>query len=403
MLRNEVCMGTVLDYLEEYGDYTLAELPFSEVDSLILSQFSYLKFDGLVPGPEEKKASVSMRELNENADKDKLFADERYRENNTALFERMLAGKRFGELRLDNYVNYIDLDKETQFSAVTCFFPDGTVYVAYRGTDETIVGWKEDFNLAFSEPVPGQLMSVKYLENTAKTFKGPFLVGGHSKGGNLAVYAAMYCSSKVRGRIEKIYTHDGPGFRPEVLEKGAFREIEERIHKTIPHSSLVGMILFSEVPYHVVESKKMGVAQHDPYTWLIDKESFRFVDEIYSGRKIMDESLNEWILSLTPEQMKIFVDTLYQVLLASDTDNLIDLTANLPQSLQKIRTAMKQVDEETAGVITDMVKLFMEKISVNAKTYVKNMAEQEREKLEEGLKQLEQKTKKTKKTMEKSE
>ena len=108
-------MGTVLDYLEEYGDYSLAELPFSEVDSLILSQFSYLKFDGLVPGLEEKKASVSMRELNENADKDKLFADERYRENNTALFERMLAGKRFGELRLDNYVNYIDLDKETQF------------------------------------------------------------------------------------------------------------------------------------------------------------------------------------------------------------------------------------------------------------------------------------------------
>ena len=117
----------------------------------------------------------------------------------------------------------------------------------------------------------------------------------------------------------------------------------------------------------------------------------------------MDESLNEWILSLTPEQMRVFVDTLYQVLLASDTDNLIDLTANLPQSLQKIRAAMKQVDEETAGVITDMVKLFMEKISVNAKSYVKNRAEQEREKLEEGLKQLEQKTKKTKKTMEKSE
>lgn len=147
----------------------------------------------------------------------------------------------------------------------------------------------------------------------------------------------------------------------------------------------------------------MGVAQHDPYTWLIDKESFHFVDEIYSGRKVMDESLNEWILSLTQEQMKVFVDTLYQVLLASDTDNLIDLTANLPQSLQKIRAAMKQVDEETAGVIMDMVKLFMEKISVNAKSYVKNRAEQEREKLEEGLKQLEQKTKKTKKTMEKSE
>ncbi len=388
-------MGTVLDYLKEYGDYSLEELPFSDVDSLILSQFSYLKFDDMVPGLDEPGKQLSLKELEQHAQKDKLFADERYRENNTALYEGMLASIRFGGLKLSNYVNKIDLDKETQFSAVTCVFPDGTSYVAFRGTDETIVGWKEDLNLAFSEPVPGQIMSVDYLEKTAATLQGRFCVGGHSKGGNLAVYSAMYCNPETRARITWVFNHDGPGFRPEVLTQGAFQEVENRIRKTIPHSSLVGMILFSEVPYRVVESKKIGVAQHDPYTWLIDKESFRLADEVYSGRKVMDESLNEWILSLTPEQMRVFVDTLYQILLASETDNLIDLAANWPQSVQKIRAALKQVDEETAKTITKIIKSFMERISVNTRSFLKNKAEQEKEKLEEGLKQLEQKTKKT--------
>ena len=146
-------MGTILDYLKEYGDYTLAEKPFDEVDSLVLSQFAYLKFDGLAPSPGEEEPAVSLQELMEHTDYDHLYADERYREDNTALFHGLYNGKRFRELRVYNYVNQIDLDTETQFSAVTFRLPNGVCYVAYRGTDETIVGWKEDLNLAFSEPV----------------------------------------------------------------------------------------------------------------------------------------------------------------------------------------------------------------------------------------------------------
>lgn len=387
-------MGTVLEYLEDYGEYSFEELPFSEVDSLILSQFAYLKFDGLVPGIEEDGRQIGMQELQGLPDRERLFADERYREKNTALYTRMLAGKRFGTMKVSNYVNHIDTDRETQFSAITCQLADDTVYVAFRGTDETIVGWKEDLNLAFSKPVPGQLMSVKYLEQVAAGFRGSFLMGGHSKGGNLAVYAAMNCESTVRERIRLVFNHDGPGFRPEILENSAFREIEDRIRKTIPHSSLVGMILLSEVPYHVVESRKLGVAQHDPYTWLVDGTAFRLVDEIYTGRKVMDESLNEWILSLSPEQLRLFVDTLYQLLLASDTDNLIDLTANWPQSVQKISAALKQVDEETAKKITAILKSLLDCTSLHAKNYLRDKAQRERDRLEEGIRQLEWRRKK---------
>ncbi|MBO5474355.1 MAG: DUF2974 domain-containing protein [Lachnospiraceae bacterium] len=382
-------MGTILDYLKEYGGYTLEEKPFSDVDSLILSQFAYLKFDGMVPGPEEAGQTVTLYDLVNHASYDHLYADERYREDNMALFLGVYRSRRFGDMRIGNYVNRIEPERETQFSAVTYWLSDGTCYVAYRGTDESIVGWKEDFNLAFSEPVPAQLMSVEYLEQAAQRIEGDFCVGGHSKGGNLAVYAAMNCREEVRRRIGRIYDHDGPGFRPEVKRGGAYREIEERIHKTIPRSSLVGMLLYSDGVYQVVESRTLGVAQHNPYTWLVDGDHFHIVDEIRAGRKFMDEALNQWILSLSQEQVHTFVDTFYQIVLASETDNLIDFTGNWFQSMHKIGVALKEVDPETGKAIIRIMKSLFDIMSANAKERFKVKTELQKERFDEGISQLE--------------
>lgn len=382
-------MGTILDYLKEYGDYSLEEKPFSDVDSLVLSQFAYLKFDGMVPGLGENKPMVTMYDLVNHESYDHLYADERYREDNTALFLGIYRSRRFGGMKIGNYVNRIELDRETQFSAVTYRLSDGIYYVAFRGTDENIVGWKEDLNLAFSEPVPGQLMSVEYLEKTAESIQGEFCVGGHSKGGNLAVYSSMYCKPEVRQRISRIYDHDGPGFRPEVKRKSAYAEIESRIHKTIPRSSLVGMLLYTDGVYQVVESRTIGVAQHNPYTWLIDGDSFHIVEEIRAGRKFMDDALNEWILSLSQEQMHTFVDTLYQIVLASETDNLIDFTGNWSQSLHKIGAALKEVDPQTAKMIIQIMKMLFETVSANAKERFRSRGEMQKERFDEGIRQLE--------------
>lgn len=383
-------MGTILDYLKEYGDYTLAELPFSEVDSLALSQFAYLKFDDLVPVPGEDQPMVSLHELLHHDEYDRLYGDERYREDNTALFLSMYHSKRFGGMRVWNYVNLIDLETETQFSAVTFLLPSGVCYVAYRGTDETIVGWKEDFNLAFSDPVPGQCMSVEYLNRAADRIEGPFYVGGHSKGGNFATYACMKCDDEVRQRILAIYDHDGPGFRPEVRSRCAYDEIADRIHKTIPHSSLVGMLLYTEGSYRVVESRTIGLAQHNPYTWLVTDDHFQIVSELYAGRKFWDETLNHWILSLTQEQLHAFVDTFYQVVCASETDNLIDFTANWFQSVQKISVALKEIDPQTGKVIVRIMKSLFEIASLHAKKRFKSRTEQQKMKFNEGMLQLEQ-------------
>ncbi len=360
-------MGTIIDYIKEYGDYSFAEKPFGEVDSLILCQFAYLKFDGLVPGPEENAPFVSIRQVFENQDYDNLYGDERYREKNTELFLAMVHSRRFGSLKINYYVNQIELEKETQFSAVTFQPEEGLFYIAYRGTDETIVGWKEDLNLAFSEPVPGQIMSVSYLEETAEKLGKPFYMGGHSKGGNFAIYAAMNCQAKIQDRIVNIYNHDGPGFRPEVKENSGFDRIGDKIRRTVPHSSMVGMLLSSEGSYRVVESRSFGLAQHDPYSWLVEKDDFRIVKQIYSGRMFMDTTLNDWILSLNQEQMHIFVDTLYDVVKASEADNLIDFTANWKKSIQGIMSAIKNVDANTTKIMNDIMKALFEILSQHTK------------------------------------
>lgn len=382
-------MGTILDYLREYGDYSLEEKPFGEVDSLVISQLSYLKFDGIVPGPGEGCAPVSIAQIAAHRDYDHLYGDERYRKDNTALFSGVLKSRRFGEMKLWNYVNQIEPAQESQFSAVVCGLSEELVYVVFRGTDENIVGWKEDLNLAFSEPVPGQKRSVPYLEEAARTIPGRFFVGGHSKGGNLAVYASMHCDPQVRERIAAIYDHDGPGFRPEVRAQGAWEEIEGRIHKTVPRSSLVGMILYTDGEYQVVESKTIGPAQHNPFTWLVEGDAFRIVDEIRPGQKFMDQAINEWILSLDQEQMHVFVDTLYRVVQASEADNLIDFSAHWLHSIQRIGRAMSEVDEETADVVMQIMRALFDVFTLHRKQQTRNRREIQREKFEEGMVQLE--------------
>lgn len=347
---------TIIDYVKKYGRHSFTEVPMNDVDSLILCQLSYLKFDGLVPDVRENGRSVSLEEIALNKDYEKLYADERYERDNRALFEAMLESRRFHNLHLNCYINIIEKEWETQFAAITFLLDDGTLYVAFRGTDETIVGWKEDFNMAFLSPIPGQAYSVKYLNMVTGKLHKAFYVGGHSKGGNLAVYAAMNCAPKIQERIIKIYSMDGPGFRPEVLSECRYEDIAARVVKILPHSSMVGMIFESDLHYRVVESKTFGLLQHNPYTWLVQDGKFVEVDGIYEWRKARNSVLNEWILSLNEQQLKVFADTLYQVMSASQAENLIQFTADWKKSVNGMVSALKEVDEQTAQMLRETMK-----------------------------------------------
>lgn len=347
---------TIIEYVKKYGDYSFLEKPMSDVDSLALCQFCYLKFDGMVPLVTENKKSVTMQELMAHEDYEKLYADERFAKSNRALFEAMVHSRRFKTLKMNCYINIVETEWETQFSAVTFFLEDGSIYIAYRGTDETIVGWKEDFNMAFQSPVPGQAYAAKYLNMVTGRLHNHFYLGGHSKGGNLAVYAAMTCSEQVRERILKIYSMDGPGFRREVLAGCAYEQIADKIVKILPHSSLIGMLFETSPQVKVVESRTFGLLQHDPFTWLIAEDDFVYVKGLYKSRKHADETLNQWVESLDEKQRRIFVDTLYQVVSASKAENLIALSADWKKSMNGMIAALKEVDDGTRQALREMVK-----------------------------------------------
>ena len=321
----------------------------------------------------ENKKSVNLQYIYEHANYEWLYADERFEKVNRELFLAMLKSKRFRSIKLNCYVNIVEPKWETQFSAVTFILNDGILYLAYRGTDESIVGWKEDFNMAFLDPVPGQSLAVKYMNMVTGKLRGSFYTGGHSKGGNLAVYAALNCSKCVQDRILQVYNLDGPGFRPEVMARLDYQCMKERIVRILPHSSLVG-ILFSHADseYQVVESKTFGLLQHDPYSWLVEEDHFVKVKDIYKSRKFSGDMINEWILSLNEEQVKTFVDTFYQVISASEAVTLIDFTADWKKSMMGVLTAAKEVDEETREVIKSIVRTLFSMAKERMKMEIKN-------------------------------
>ncbi|MDR2042988.1 MAG: DUF2974 domain-containing protein [Clostridium sp.] len=350
--------GNVTDYVKEFGSRPFSDFPMNHVDSLALCQLAYLKFDGLVPGVRERKPWVFLRELARNPDYDSLFSDERYAAENRALLEAMMDGERYRGLRLNDYVNLVVKEQEMQFSAVTFLLEDGTWYVAYRGTDETIVGWKEAFNMAFLSPTPGQEYSVRYLNMVMGRLGVPFFVGGHSKGGNLAVYAAMNCLGQIRRRIRGIYNMDGPGFRPEAQKNDRYENIREKIIKIVPHSSLIGKLFETGEHCLEVESKAFALAQHNPYSWQIEGGAFVPAPK-EQKRGLVEHTVNAWLLTRSTEQMKVFVDTMYQVVSAAKAEDLIEFAADWRKNLGIVRAALKTVDEQTRKTLRETLRSFL--------------------------------------------
>lgn len=358
-------MENIIDYIRHTNE-TFEEKKWNDVDSLVLCQLAYLKFDGLVPEADlegicrRSKRGMTIRRIDQSPERERLFRDERYAKDNRDFWVALLHSRRFQNVELDYMVDLVDRSTETQFAAVTFFLPDGAVYVAFRGTDESIIGWKEDFNLAFSKPVPAQEKSVRYLNQIAHHIRGPLYVGGHSKGGNLAIYASMNCIPRIQRRITQIYSMDGPGFRPETLQTGHFERIADRVTKILPHSSLVGMLFEKNADFEIVASSATGLLQHYPLTWVVQGDRFVKLSKLKESVHFLDDTINEWIYSLDEERSRVFVDTLFDVLYASESDNLIDFTADWRKSVQRVLEALTGLDEETKEAVRSVIKAFFE-------------------------------------------
>ena len=365
----------IIEYVEKNGIYDFSQVPFGEVDSLVISQLSYLKFEGIVPGPSENKDGIVLSDIVKSEKYDSIYHDERYREINSRFFNALCKSIRFGRLILNNFLDVIDGSLDIQFSAMTVEDDKGFKYVVFRGTDDSLIGWKEDLNMTFKTPVPAQKYSVKYLEKVASYLEGDFIVGGHSKGGNLSVYAAMNCSDEVRDRIIRIYSHDGPGFITELLEDSCYDKIKDRIVKFVPKSAVVG--LFGNVEdYIVVDCEKMGVKQHNPYNWIIEGFEFKKTEHIGKISSMQAEAINNWSKEMTKEKWALLSDQIFGVFEKAGVTNLNDFNEDFWGTLSRVRLATETIDNETKEQIKGILGMFMDCATHVAKEEAKEKAKE---------------------------
>lgn len=357
-------MCNVVDYLVKYGKETLLERPFSPEDGLVLAQLSYIKFDGIVPGLLENEDFVSLAWAGEAAKRTELFADMLFAEENEALFDAACASRRFRTMKMNYYVNRIDEERPSQFSAVTYLLEDGSVYIAFRGTDETLTGWREDFSMACRMPVKSQELSAEYLNLAAKELmkrerKGSafrsFYLGGHSKGGNLAVYAAMHCRENIQARIRRIYNLDGPGFLPCHRELGLYQKIAGRVEKIIPQASVVGMLFEDAGAYRVVKSSARSVMQHDAFSWQIKDGTFEDAGEVKKGYEAAGEILNRWLALLSEEEICALTEKLFGLLERAEVQTVQDFKKSWRKLLREVGEQLRNTDYETRCALWKIV------------------------------------------------
>lgn len=347
-------MKNIITYTQENLD-TFDKLPFNSVDSLILSSAAYIHFPDVIPEVENWKG-IRIQELYRAEYFEEMFHNVPLCDDTRQLFFALAASPRFRDIRVMGYTEQFDLTTEKQFSAVTFQIQPKLYYIAYRGTDSTLVGWKEDFNMAFKSPIPSQEEAVRYIEKAALYCPGKILTGGHSKGGNLAVYAAAMCRENIQSRIERIYSHDGPGFLADTLQSREFQQISSRIEKTLPQSSIVGMLLEHQEDFRIVRSNKSGLLQHDQYTWEIENNDFVYIENLTKDAKFADKTLTDWLGQISEEDRERFVDALYSVLNANHLTTLDDFRTDWQTAIPASFHALSQLDGDTKKFILHTLK-----------------------------------------------
>ena len=357
-------MNNIIDYVKWRGDLSFSASPFNEVDCSILCELIYIKFNGVIfDKPITIKKAYSIMS-DENADEkiknNFLSANDERRE----LFEQISTSPRFKSMQLMYYHDVFNTENPEQFAAVTVKFDKNFYAVVFRGTDKTIVGLKEDFSIILEWPVQAQLDSKAYLEFVAKKTKGKLIVAGHSKGGNLAMYACVNCQEKYKNQIDSVYNFDGPL----TADKDSFdyKTMSSKINTYVPQASIFGLLFDHQAEYNVVHSTEIsGFIQHNIFSWELDKTSFVRLKKAKNSGHIFDETVRELYQSLTPEQLETFIETLYDVLSSNNIATLYDLLPSSDTRFLPIFAAIRRLDPTSRRLMFDIVAELFETSAKN--------------------------------------
>lgn len=352
-------MRNVLDYVELYGDILFEEIPFSDVDNLILCEIPYLDFREVIS---QEQKIMTLEEVGKN-----YFEKYPYKEKKRGilpidraikLFHSLYSKKRFSKIRVSDYV--YEVKKDMQFGALTYRLSDGTMYIAYMGTDDSLIGWEEDCFMMYQFPIPSQKKAIEYIDQVVRFTDRHIRLGGHSKGGNLAMTAAMFAKKSIQKRIQVIYNNDGPGFREEQVHTKEYEWMTTKLKMFVPEESVVGMLMFHHTEYQVVRSTEKKILQHDGVTW----ECFgtRFVPgQLTSRSQQTDHMISNWIQEYDDQQRKKLVATFFQILKKSGISTKSELDNLKITGVIKIIKELKQTNAEDKRFLIQAFRTLLSK------------------------------------------
>lgn len=346
-------MASMLDYIAWRGDLSFSSSAPNEVDALIFSTLSYIPFRGSVERNPEKPVLLrqAAREFFDIPDPEGYIRTQ----NDLELLKAAGESQRFGNIRIAEYRKIFIKERDTQFAAVTFLLDDGSIFISFRGTDNTLVGWKEDFSMCFRREIPSQKLAKQYLQDVLMDHSGPVRVSGHSKGGNVAVYAVSQSVPVIRERILEVYNQDGPGFSEAFLEDPGYRQILPILHTQVPQGSVIGMILNRAEPIAIVKSNQSGIMQHDPFSWEVQGNRLVAVDSLSGNSIFLQLTIKNWLLGMDMETRVRMVDMLFDLLTSGDVEVTGDLfqPKNLVACVSRLRsseTIRKYLTEDLTGL-----------------------------------------------------
>ena len=356
-------MKNMLDYIKEFGHVSFEERAFSEIDALVLTELEYLPLEKVVPSDENGENFVTVKEIAEymQEHKQELFDENpmMITEERHEVSQVIADAPRFQSLKFFGVVSEWDKDTTKQFAAVTVEVEPSVRLVVFRGTDETLIGWKEDFLMTYSPLVAAQTDAKEYLAKQASLFDGDLMVSGHSKGGNLAIYAAATQEEDVQLRIVDIFCFDSPGLYRSVLETKGYQNIVPLAMRYIPQDSLVGLMLESEVPYVIVKSNATGAMQHSAMTWEIEDGQFIKMEKLTKNSQLNDQTLKKWTESVSDEELELFWNVFFELLFSVGIDTVNDLYGQFMHYVQEFLKAAGDMDEEKRELLTRIALLLV--------------------------------------------
>ncbi len=347
-------MANFNDYLIWRGDIPISKkYPFNEVDSMILARFSYLMFDKINMRNKETISSIYKKLVD-------FKASEFLHPDDKNLITNLGNSIRFKNMIVTDHIKNNDKKIDRQFSAITIHINSKELYISYIGTDSTINGWKEDFNMSFMNNLPCQISGKEYLERISKKYKNKLIrLGGHSKGGNVAIYAAVTVDENIQNRIIKIDNFDGPGFHKEFIQKYGNKQIIKKIETFIPQDSIIGRMLGHKEKVTICHSNAKNIYQHFTHSWEVSCDKIVKLDKNTKMSENINNMLIEWLNNTTEEDRKIFVDSVFELFESTNADTFKEINKSLINNIPKILSKYKKIPPKERKHISSMIKLFI--------------------------------------------